>query len=299
MTCDAAKTQFTLYLYGELDFNEEEALELHLDGCAGCKSSLDRDRSMHHALDQQDWQPSAEFLQACRRELRSRVTQEMAAVQRTWRGRILGYVTAILGTPAVLRPLGAIALIAIGFFGGKLWDATRQNSEPSLVRVRNLTQDSEGGVRLVLEEVRQRTMTGRVDDDRVRGMLLAAATDPSDPGLRARSLDVLKDRGDQSEIRQALLQALERDANPGVRLKAIEGLDRFSDDPETRRVLSSVLLTDENPGIRTKAIDLLVNNMQAEVIGTLQELVVRESNPYIRQKSLKALREANASVETF
>jgi hypothetical protein len=299
MTCDAAKNQFSLYLYGELDFNEEEALELHLDGCASCKTALDRDRGMHQALDRQDWQPSAEFLQACRRELRSRVTQEAAAVQRTWHARLLGFLTARLGTPAVLRPLGAIALLALGFFGGKLWDATRQNSEPSLVRVRNLTQDSEGGVRLVLEEVRQRTMTGRLDDDRVRGMLLAAAADPSDPGLRARSLDVLKDRGDQSEVRQALLQALERDSNPGVRLKAIEGLHRFSGDPETRRVLSNVLLADENPGIRTKAIDLLVNNMQAEVIGTLQELVIRESNPYIRQKSLKALREANASVETF
>jgi hypothetical protein len=299
MTCDVAKNHFSLYLYGELDFNEEEALELHLDGCAPCKAALDNDREMHQALDQQDWQPSAEFLQACRRELRSRVTQEVAAVQRTWHARLLGFLTVRLGSPTVLRPLGAIALLALGFFGGKLWDATRQNSEPSLVRVRNLTQDSEGGVRLVLEEVRQRTMTGRLDDDRVRGMLLAAAADPSDPGLRARSLDVLKDRGDQSEIRQALLQALERDANPGVRLKAIEGLHRFSGDPETLRVLSSVLLTDENPGIRTKAIDLLVNNMQAEVIGTLQELVIRESNPYIRQKSLKALREANASVETF
>jgi hypothetical protein len=299
MNCDSAKNVLTLYLYGELDFNEEEALEQHLESCTDCKATLERERVMHHAMDQQDWQPSAEFLQACRRELRSRVAHEVATAQQAWHAKLLTFLTARLGSPAVLRPLGAIALVAIGFFGGKLWDATRQNSEPSLVRVRNLTQDSEGGVRLVLEEVRQRTMTGRLDDDRVRGMLLAAAADPSDPGLRARSLDVLKDRGDESEVRRALLQALERDANAGVRLKAIEGLQSFSGDPETRRVLSSVLLTDDNPGIRTKAIDLLLNDMQAEVIGTLQELVIRESNPYIRQKSLKALREANASVETF
>jgi len=59
------------------------------------------------------------------------------------------------------------------------------------------------------------------------------------------------------------------------------------------------LLRDDNPGVRTLAIDLLVNNMQSEVIGTLQEVITRESNPYIRQKSLNALRAVNASVETF
>ena len=84
-----------------------------------------------------------------------------------------------------------------------------------------------------------------------------------------------------------------------MRLKAIDGLRRFAADPETQRVLSNVLLEDDNPGIRTRAIDLLVDNMQAGSIGTLQELIMRESNPYIRQKSLKALRAANASVETF
>jgi HEAT repeat protein len=152
---------------------------------------------------------------------------------------------------------------------------------------------------LVLEEVRQKTMTGRLDDDRIRQMLLTAAADPSDPGLRARTLDVLKDQGEETTVRRALLAALRQDTNSGVRLKALEGLKPFARDPETRKVLSQVLLTDDNPGVRTQAIDLLVENMQTEVIGTLQELIIRESNPYIRQKSLKALRDANASVETF
>ncbi|MBL8221773.1 MAG: HEAT repeat domain-containing protein, partial [Bryobacterales bacterium] len=149
------------------------------------------------------------------------------------------------------------------------------------------------------EEVRQKTLSGRLDDERIRGMLLTAATDPSDAGLRARTLDVLKEQAEQSEVRRALLRALSWDSNPGVRLKAIEALRPVARDPETRRVLAQVLLDDDNPGVRTLAVDLLAGEVEIDVIGTLQEAVTRESNPYIRQKTLKALREANASVETF
>jgi hypothetical protein len=300
MNCDEARNQLPLYLYGELDFHAEESIEQHLDGCPACRESLERERLLHAALDQQEWQPSAELLLACRRELRSRAGQMQANASPSVWLRARQFFTVTLLTPAWYRPIAAVALVAAGFFGGRLWDATRRESESPVVRVRNLNATPEGGVQLVLEEVRQRTMRGHLDDDRVRQMLLAAAADPSDPALRARTLDILKERGERVEIRQALLQALERDTNPGVRLKAIDGLKPFAADPDTRRAIARVLLADENPGVRTQAIDLLVQNIHAsEVIGTLQELILRESNPYIRQKSLKALREANASVETF
>jgi hypothetical protein len=117
--------------------------------------------------------------------------------------------------------------------------------------------------------------------------------------LRARTLDALKAQCENSDVRRALLRALAWDSNPGVRLKAIEALRPVSRDPETRRVLAQVLLEDDNPGVRTQAVDMLARDVEIDVIGTLQEVIVRESNPYIRQKTLKALRDANASVETF
>lgn len=299
MTCDSAKLDFTLYLYGELDFDQEEALEQHLEICSSCRELLRKEQAFHSTLDQQMMQPSAELLHASRRELRSRVASVRFTQQTSFTAQLKRFFTDVLASPKWLRPMGALALIAVGFFGTRLWDATSRISEPSVLRVRNLTPGSEGRVQLVLEEVRQKTMTGRLDDDRIRQMLLTAAADPSDPGLRARTLDVLKDQGEETTVRRALLAALRQDTNSGVRLKALEGLKPFARDPETRKVLSQVLLTDDNPGVRTQAIDLLVENMQTEVIGTLQELIIRESNPYIRQKSLKALRDANASVETF
>ncbi len=104
--------------------------------------------------------------------------------------------------------------------------------------------------------------------------------------------------GTSQKVRRALLSALQNDPNPGVRLKALEAL-RGTTDGETRRVLGQVLLTDDNPGIRTQAIDLLTQHQEPEMVGVLQELVSRENNNYVRLKCQKALREMNASVETF
>lgn len=299
MNCEAAKQDLTLYLYGELGFEQEEHIEQHVAGCEPCRNELERMRRFHAAIDQQETDPSPELLLACRRELRARTAAVRQAEENTLWARLRRFVTVIVPSAAFLRPVGALALVAMGFTGGRLWDESRTVNEPTALRVRNLTANEDGGVDLIVEEVRQKTLRGRLDDERIRGMLLTAATDPSDPGLRARTFDVLKEQAEQSEVRRALLRALAWDSNPGVRLKAIEALQPVARDPETRRVLAQVLLDDDNPGVRTMAVDLLAGEVEIDVIGTLQEAVTRESNPYIRQKTLKALREANASVETF
>ncbi|MBI3679848.1 MAG: HEAT repeat domain-containing protein [Acidobacteria bacterium] len=297
MNCESARKDFSLYLYGELEPGQEEALEQHLDGCEACRRELELERAMHRAMDRREHQFSPEFQAACRRELLSRIAAE--ALPRGWMDRAKQWARRNVYWPAILRPAAALALVALGFFGARVWEAARASSEPASWRVRNLAPNPEGGVQLELEQVRQRTMTGRVDDEKIRQMLLAAAADPTDDGLRARTMDVLKDRCERAEVRHALLRAFQHDPNPRVRLKALEGLRPFVRDPEMRKALSTVVLADDNAGVRTQAVDLLVENMQSEMIGTLQELIVRESNPYIRQKSLHALRQMNASVETF
>lgn len=298
MTCAEATRNIPLYLYQELDFPSEERLETHLDQCPPCREELEKQRAVLRAVESRQWPVDPQLLDACRRELHSRAAS-VTAERRSLRFRLLDWARSGLPVMWTWRPLAAMALLAVGFFGGRLFDRAAPGFEPALLRVRDLSPSPGGGVRLVLEEVRLRTLTGPVDDDKIKSMLLTAANDPANPGLRARTLDILKDRCRQKDVRHALLHALREDPNPGVRLKAIEGLKPFAREPEIRSVLSQVLLADDNPGVRTMAVDMLVEDMQTEVIGTLQELIPRENNPYIRQKSLNALREVNASLETF
>jgi len=101
---------------------------------------------------------------------------------------------------------------------------------------------------------------------------------------------------------------LKNDDNAGVRMRAIEGLKEFSAEPEVRGALSQALLADANPGIRIRAIDLLAGdananfgagNVDRQIIGTLQELMLREDNAYLRQRSQKILEAVNASTEIY
>ena len=154
-------------------------------------------------------------------------------------------------------------------------------------------------MRVVFDETRQRVVSGSLEDADVRNLLLAAVRTPSDPGVRVESLELLKSRPDSEETRDALLYAVENDPNDGVRLKALEGLRNFGTDRRSRLALSRVLLGDQNPGIRSMAIDMLLQTDETDVVETLQELMQREDDNYIRDRSQRALQTMKASVETF
>ena len=100
-------------------------------------------------------------------------------------------------------------------------------------------------------------------------------------------------------MRRALLYAVQHDSNAGVRLKALDGLKNFADDPETRQTLTQVLLKDDCPGVRTQVIDLLIPHHADSMVSVLQEVMGKEKNGYIRMRCQRALRDMNASVETY
>jgi len=176
-------------------------------------------------------------------------------------------------------------------------------ADPGASRVRYVAPDANGRIQIVLDETRQRTITGALDDQNIRALLLAAAKDPEDPGLRAETVDILNAHAQAADVRGALLYALRHAENAGVRLKAMQGLKPFARQPEVRTALAQVLLGDENPGLRTQAIDLLTADngeaLDRQVIGTLQELMRTESNTYVRQRSQRVLETSNASPEIY
>ena len=198
-------------------------------------------------------------------------------------------------------------MLVLGFVGARLapnsllgpWRAAGMVSEPVTSRVRYVEPVSAGRVQIVVDETRQRVLSGRLEDQSIQRLLLTAAKDPSDAGLRVESVDLLKNQPQSAEVRRALLYAVQHDPNAGVRLKALDGLKEFADDPETRQTLTQVLLKDDNPGVRTQVIDLLIQHHSDAMVGVLQELMNKEDNDYIRMRCQKALHEMNASVETY
>ncbi len=309
MTCESARKEFPLYLYGELPFDQEERVEQHLDSCESCRRELEREKRIHRVLDLAQQPPSAELLEQCRQGLaRAMAGRTQPATRRFLWPEALELLLGPPGrrSPAWLRPVAAAALVLVGFAAARFTsgspsrlEARLLTAEPVATQVRYIEPADSGEVRIVVEETRQRVLSGRLDEATIRQLLLRAVRDPSDPGVRAESIELLRSRPETEEVRQALLYALANDPNDGVRLKALEGLRDYATDAETRKALSRVLLNDRNPGIRAMAIDLLVESRTQDIVGTLQQLLLREDNSYVRLRSQEALREMNASVETF
>src|SRR5687768_7116980 len=275
MNCEPVRNSLSLLLYGELSFDEEERVEQHLDQCESCRELFRKERALHEFLAAEEIELPAGMAGQCRRELRARLRQEGLAPQQPAAGQRPNWLNGLWPAGSLLRPAGALALVALGFFGGRFVpdnlapftaDQRAGLLQPISSRVRYLNPDERGGVQIVVDETRQRTLSGRLEDETIQQLLLTAAKDSNDPGLRVESVDILKDQCERIEVRQALLHALQQDSNAGVRLKALEGLKPYATDPQTRKVLSHVLLTDENPGVRTQAIDLLVQKKQQDLV---------------------------------
>jgi anti-sigma factor RsiW len=282
MKCESAAELAGLYLYGELEPRQEDEFEQHLHECARCREDLERRRALHGAIERSRVVADAALLSRCRSELSAALPAgRPAAPTQWWR-----------------QTIAAVGLIALGFFGSRL---TPGESAPPVVRsaVRSVSYDESGRVQVALEETRRRLVSGSLDDARIQSLMLAAARDTTNDGLRVESIEMLKQRAGSSEVRNALLSALRNDPNPGVRFKALDGLKSMAAEPEVREALSYVLQNDQNPGVRIQAIELLTQKQDPEIIGMLQRVVTRESNNYVRQRCERALQEWNASVGTF
>ncbi len=309
MRCDEARRLMPLFLYHELGFDEEERLELHLDDCPACREETARQRRLHQLLDEAEPALPEGLLTGARLELRSRLRQERKPASLFWSRLSEFFTIRAVPAPAAARILGAVALVAVGFFGARVTQSGpfRGGGEsqaglmaaPASERVRYIEPGQSNRVQMVIEETRQQVISGPVTEDRIRRLLLDAAKDPADAGVRVESMDLLQSEGDTADIRNTMLYALQHDPNAGVRLKALDGLRKLAMDTPTRDVLTHVLLTDQNPGVRTGAIDMLVEHKEDQMVGVLQELLHREDNGYVRQSCERALHDLNASVETY
>lgn len=300
MKCEELHNQIPLFLYGELAFDDEEAVETHLEVCEPCRAAVARERSLHSMFDSGELMPPPTLLH----ESRGRLESALAADRRrsTWWRTLLDGLQIQLPKPA-----GALALLTLGFFAAHF---APLNNLPGLgtagflsqptARVRYVEPGRDGHVQIVVDEVRQRVLSGSLEDSQIRNLLLAAMKDPTDPGLRVGSLELLKSQSGDEDVREAFIYALQFDANSGVRLKALEGLRGAVRQPEVRQAFAHALLADDVPGIRTQAIDLLVGNSQdPQLAGVLQETMRKEDNDYIRLRCKKALHAMKASVGTY
>jgi hypothetical protein len=314
MTCDSVSKLIPLYYYGELNADEEDRVEQHVDSCAECSRQMDQQRALAAALDRRQVTVPPFLLENCRADLVAAIQGGAPRFEKRQKGPWALFLEAMASTFAGMsrlrQPAGAVALIALGFFAARFSGTTTPNSPTAIpigssapsddvfATVRSVRSDPSGQVQIAYDETRRRTLAGRPDDQTIQKLLLAAAHEDN-PAVRVESVDLLKERTGSTEVRDALLNALAHDPNDGVRLKALEGLKPLASDAQVRKSLSQVLLADTNPAVRMQVVDLLVAHRDDSLVGVLQGQVQREGNSNVRLKLEKALKDMNASIGTF
>jgi len=315
MNCESVSKLIPLYFYGELPPDEEDHLEQHLDTCAACARQAESQRALQVALDRRVMEPPAALLAECRHDLMRTIYRNEAPVMQRVKpadhgGIREGWAAWLPSLGPWRMPLGASALLALGFITARLTvpGAVTPFNAASLTpevisSVRSVQPASDGNrtgeVQIVLDETRRRVVSGQLNDSNIQRLMLAAAHDENNPGVRWESVDLLKTHSDSSPVRELLLNRLQEDPNPGVRLKALDGLKGSTTDPEVRKVLAQVLLHDDNAGVRIAAVDALTAHADDNMVGVLQSVVQKEDNGYVRRRCEKALKDMNASVGTF
>jgi HEAT repeat protein/putative zinc finger protein len=328
LDCPAARDQFAVLLYGELSFDEEERVDAHLDTCAECRAALNAQRRLHEAIDEVAVTPSPALLNRCRADFSEFLaTQESAEASGGarapshannrqvragwWRDIVDSWSAGGTWKIGALKPVGALTLIAIGFFGARLTPFLGGNGGIDMAslaslgpsQIRSISPDRDGRVSIVFNESRPRAVSGTLQDEGIRALLLTAARGSSDPGLRAETVAILVNSANVADVREALVFALEHDQNSAVRLRALEGLKSYADDPAVQGALAQVLLRDDNRGLRTQAIDLLterrIDDLDQRIVGVLQELMGHEEDTYVRERCQRVLQSVKASAEIY
>ena len=163
-----------------------------------------------------------------------------------------------------------------------------QPAESSIAGIRSVTQEpGSNQVNIKYDTVVTQEAQGSLNDQRIQQLLLFAARNNYNSGVRMDSVDLLTQAPDDTRVREALMYALQNDTNPGVRLKALDGLSSFvRQDARVRDGVLRALINDTNSGVRMQALRL-VEPMKTDsnVRSVLTRLSQTDQNVSIRSQA--------------
>jgi hypothetical protein len=303
MNCDWVKENSFLYAYDELPDDQRIELEQHLNRCAGCAEEVKALRGLRDVMSAVPLlEPSPSLLADSRMKLQEAL--EIAQQERGWK-RWFFDPFAMLSSMKFSPALAAVVLM-FGFAGGaavtyRLAHTTAVTTtasnhgtvEPpptqaSIAGIRDIQQDpNTNKVSIKYDTLQPQTAEGDLNDQRIQQLLLYAARNNGNTGVRLNSVALLTQQPNDAKARDALKASLRYDTNPGVRMKALEALaPHIKDDATVRDVVLEVLLHDNNGGVRSLALQTLQPvSADSAVRMELQYLAQKDKDQAIKRQA--------------
>lgn len=300
MKCEWVQQNVLLYVYDELPDDARHELEQHVARCNDCASELKATKAFRADFSESGVQePSPSFLATSR--LRLQEALETAEQGGGWWSRLvfdpIHWLNQVRFAPAL-----AATIFILGFAGGigatyKMVKApveipsTPTTTQPTIASISGISsivqQPGSNQVTIKYDTVSPQETHGSLSDSSIQQLLLYAARNNFNAGLRMDSVDLLTKDPNNQHVREALLYALRYDSNTGVRLKALDGLGTYvKDDAQVRDAVLESLMSDSSPGIRIEALRLLQPcAADGSVRIVLQRLAAKDDNRYIRSQA--------------
>jgi hypothetical protein len=309
MKCDWVRQNILFYVYNEVEDDARYEVEQHLARCPECATELKAARKFHATLSETVAEPTPNLLAASRMRLQEALetTQQGGLWHRlilepaTWLRQIrmspaLAAVIFIVGfgggIGATYNFLAGHGSYAVATYPAELSSGSGNASQPvdssAITGIRSVTQEpGSNQVSIKYDTVSTQEAQGSLNDQRIQQLLLFAARNNYNSGVRMDSVDLLTQAPDDASVREALMYALQNDSNPGVRLKALDGLSGFvRQDPRVRDGILRALISDTNSGVRMQALRL-VEPMKTDsnVRSVLTRLAQTDQNVSIRSQA--------------
>jgi hypothetical protein len=305
MKCEWVQENILLYVYNELADDARYELEQHIARCADCAAELKASRKFNAVISQFPVEePSANLLAASRMRLQEGL--ETAEQGGFWQ-RLMFDPAAWLRQVHFSPTLAAVIFI-VGFAGGigaaykivggsggavpMALNPSSQPAEASISGISSVTQDpGSNQISIKYQTVSTQEAQGSLNDQRIQQLLLFAARNNYNSGVRMDSVDLLTQKPDDTHVREVLMYGLRYDPNPGVRLKALGALGPYvKNDVRVRDAVLESLMNDSNAGLRIQALHLLEPvSADSSVRVVLQKLAQNDQSPYIRSQARRVL----------
>ena len=300
MKCEWVRENMVLHVYGELADDARHELEQHVARCADCALELKAEQNFHALLAQDRAEdPTPNLLASSRMRLQEGLeTAEQGNILSRLPFDPVSWLRQVRFSPALasvilifgfaIGILTAYRVIPRGPQGPNVITLTQPPVDASIAGIDSITPvPGTDQVSIKYNTVSTQETHGSLNDQQIQQLLLYAARNNYNSGVRVDSVDLLAQKSGEMQVREALIYALQNDTNPGVRLKSLDALGNYvKTDTNVRDAVLRALVNDSNSGVRIEALRLIEPvKADGSVRGVLMALAAKDTSTYIKSQA--------------
>ena len=301
MKCEWVRENIVLHVYGELADDARHELEQHVSRCADCALELKAEQNFHALLSEdRAADPTPNLLASSRMRLQEALeTAQQGGLLHRFAFDPANWLRQVRFSPALASVILIFGFAIGGLTAYRVIPRGPQGPGPGPGPVPPATEASVSGIEAVTTipgtdqvTIKYNTLStqeaqGSLNDQKIQQLLLYAARNNYNSGVRVDSVDLLAQKSGETQVRDALIYTLQNDTNPGVRLKSLDALGNYvKSDTNVRDAVLRALVNDGNSGVRIEALRLIEPvKADGSVRGVLMALAAKDQSTYIKSQA--------------